>query len=145
MPTYRNDKTSGDILIEGLSGETIRLKPGETGQTYKFYDRTGLTKTVDAPIKTLSTPYTVTNAAGGAATVSQEIGAGIKRARVQVNTAGVTAKVYLQTTTDNDPMPPDGGLTSAHGIWSFDIDGHADTLQFAFSGDGNLTLETFTE
>lgn len=48
MPTYQNDG-QGDVVIEGLDNNPKTLKPGETGQSYKVYDLTGLTKINDEP------------------------------------------------------------------------------------------------
>lgn len=48
MPTYRNDGASIQ-QIEGLAGQTIDLAPGASGQTYRLYDRAGLTEIDPAP------------------------------------------------------------------------------------------------
>lgn len=139
MPTYTNG-TGAPFAYENLNGDTVFASAGGSFQTYKFYSDSGLTETSETPLKTFSTNYTVTNDTGGAKFIKQAIGNGVKRFRVLVNTAGITVKVYRQNTS-GDPMPPTGGLTSAYGIWSFELDEQADTLLFHFSGDGNLTLE----
>lgn len=48
MPTYRNDGASIQ-QIEGIAGQALTLAPGASGQTYRLYDRAGLTEIDPAP------------------------------------------------------------------------------------------------
>jgi hypothetical protein len=62
MPTYRNDGASIQ-QIEGLAGQALTLAPGASGQTYRLYDRAGLTEIDPAPY--WSPALAVSQPAGG--------------------------------------------------------------------------------
>ncbi len=49
MPTYRNEGNDV-VLIQGIGRETVRLGPGESGESYQIYEIEGLVRTGDAPV-----------------------------------------------------------------------------------------------
>lgn len=144
MPTIRNDRADGQaVSIEGTDGIKRPLLPGHSVETYQTCTESFLTQTADTPVKKPYTLLIVTNSGGADQTVEADIGSGVDKVRVQVLTDGITVVIYKQTTTDNVPITPPGGLTSAHGFWSFDIERTADKLQCIFSNDGSMEVRVF--
>lgn len=141
MPTYRNDKTSGDMLIEGVDGEPIRLAPGETGESYIFYDRDDLTKTLDAPLWTpyVAGPKTITAAAAG--TEAQAIDPATVRLRILSVSDGITVSVRLHSAADYVPaheMVP--AITNDDCPYDILTAGRVANMHFVFSAAGEIVI-----
>jgi len=137
MPTYRNDKTSGDMLIEGVDGEPIRLAPGETGESYIFYDRVDLTKTLDAPLWTpyVAGPKTVT--AAGAGTETQAITAGTHTIRIESVTVEVEVWLHSKTVAAHKIL---GALQPGDCPIDIMAAGRVGTLVFEFPSAGSAVI-----
>ncbi|MDZ7831622.1 MAG: hypothetical protein U5L07_07705 [Desulfobacterales bacterium] len=131
--TYRND-SNGYISIESTDGRTIQLAPGESGQTYQYYDIDNLTKTSDAPRYNPVIAQASITASG--TEVSVDTAADTV---VVINDSDAALSVYWgsRTNTPATPIPADSR-------WNFDdIRAVADKLIIDFDetvSDGQIRV-----
>lgn len=147
MPTWKYNVSSSKSKMFIIDGEEMVLSGGDTVETETFADHAaqGLTKTSDEPVtRKANAQYTVTNESGAGGKVTQAIGGGIEKARVQVVSGG-PVNIYLQNDTGNDGIPELSWLADGS-IWDVDVNDRADTLVFEFEGgNGSAKMITYTK
>ena len=103
MPTYRNDSTNRTIIVEGLNGIGVALKPGESSQTYRYYSDTDLAKTAETP---RYNPVLDVQSVTGNATTDDEIDIDENTKAVNiVNASGQLVTAYLGVKANTPGIP----------------------------------------
>jgi len=140
MPTYRNDSSTKAHTIEDLDGQPLRLAPGESGQTYKFYGaNSDLTQTAETPLKnivTAQTSVTLTSHPGAAHTLAT----GTKK--LLLYNVSDTVTMRPQTATA-EPMLYEATSETVRVLFDVENDHPCDRVYLA--GSGTVTVMEMSE
>lgn len=129
MPTYRNDSTSYQTVVD-VNGDRVQVAPAGTVQTYQILPAATWTKTADTPYYNIAKDvHTVT--AAGAETKSQAVDPDNRVLEVR---SDVAVTIHANSASaEGYPLQADDKVQIRH-------EGNIEALYLVFSAAGEATV-----